>query len=103
MLQTFVTADAIASIVSKQTGIPMSRMNGNDIETYQLLHMEQTLQQRVIGQDHVLQSLSNCIRLARTKLHDKNHTLGNFLLLGPTVRPNIVIYLTRRSKKKEIL
>lgn len=86
MLQTFVTEDAIAYIISRHTGIPISRITGNELETYKLLNMEQILQKRVIGQDHILQSLSNCIRLARTKLHDMNHTLGNFLLLGPTVR-----------------
>jgi ATP-dependent Clp protease ATP-binding subunit ClpB len=85
MLDDSVTADAIAAIVARHTGIPVSRIAGKD-ETEQLLHMEDRLRQRVVGQDHALVAVSNCVRLARTRLQAHNRTLGNFLFLGPTVR-----------------
>jgi hypothetical protein len=85
MLDDSVTADAIAAIVARHTGIPVSRISGKD-ETEQLLHMEDRLRQRVVGQDHALVAVSNCVRLARTRLQAHNRTLGNFLFLGPTVR-----------------
>jgi ATP-dependent Clp protease ATP-binding subunit ClpB len=84
MLADAVTADAIATIVARHTGIPVSRITGN--ESRKLLHMEDALRKRVVGQDHALVAVSNCIRLARTRLQARDRTLGNFLFLGPTVR-----------------
>jgi ATP-dependent Clp protease ATP-binding subunit ClpB len=82
MLAEAVTADAIATIIARHTGIPVSRVAGN--ESAKLLHMEDTLRKRVVGQDHALVAVSNCVRLARTRLQAQDRTLGNFLFLGPT-------------------
>lgn len=82
MLADSVTAEAVAMIVSRHTGIPISRLTGS--ESKKLLHMEDRLREQVVGQDHALVSVSNCVRLARTRLQAQNRTLGNFLFVGPT-------------------
>jgi ATP-dependent Clp protease ATP-binding subunit ClpB len=82
LLSDAVTADAIATIVARHTGIPVSRITGS--ETQKLLHMEDRLRERVVGQDHALEAISNCVRLARTGLQARNRTLGNFLFVGPS-------------------
>lgn len=82
MLADAVTAQAIATIVARHTGIPVSRNTGS--ESRKLLHMEEKLRERVVGQDHALPAVSNCVRLARTRLQAQDRTLGNFLFLGPT-------------------
>ena len=83
MLSDSVSADAIATIIARHTGIPVSRIAGD--ESQKLLHMEEKLRKRVVGQDHALAAVSDCVRLARTRLQAQNRTLGNFLFLGPTV------------------
>lgn len=60
MLADSVTAEAVASIVARHTGIPVSRLTGS--ESKKLLHMEDRLRERVVGQDHALVSVSNCVR-----------------------------------------
>jgi ATP-dependent Clp protease ATP-binding subunit ClpB len=82
MLSDSVTAESIAHIVARHTGIPVSRITGD--EGKKLLHMEDALRKRVVGQDHALTAVSNCVRLARTRLQSQQRTLGNFLFLGPT-------------------
>ncbi|GKY98619.1 hypothetical protein MPSEU_000818600 [Mayamaea pseudoterrestris] len=82
MLAEAVTADAVATIVARQTGIPVSRIAGD--EGKKLLHIEDKLRLRVVGQEHALIAVSNCVRLARTRLQSSNRTLGNFLFLGPS-------------------
>lgn len=82
MLAEYVSADAIATCVARHTGIPVSRLTGN--ESKKLLDMEKKLVESVVGQDHALKSVSNCVRLARTRLQAQDRTLGNFLFLGPT-------------------
>lgn len=82
MLADAVTADAIATIIARHTGIPVSRIAGK--ESRKLLHLEEQLRERVVGQDHALEAVSNCVRLARTRLQARDRTLGNFLFLGPT-------------------
>ena len=89
MLADSVTADVIATIVARHTGIPVSRISTGSQESYQLLHIEDTLRQRVVGQDHVLTAIANCVRLARTNLQvsatsSSDRNMGNFLFLGPT-------------------
>jgi ATP-dependent Clp protease ATP-binding subunit ClpB len=86
LLSDAVTADAIATIVSRHTGIPISRISSSkqQHETQKLLHMEDKLRQRVIGQDHALEAVSNCVRLSRTGLQAHGKTLGTFLLVGPS-------------------
>lgn len=88
MLSDAVTAEAIATIIGRHTGIPVSRITGS--ESKKLLHMEAKLRERVVGQDHALVSVSNCVRLARTRLQARNRTLGNFLFLGPTGKPLLI-------------
>lgn len=82
MLAEAVTAEAIANIIAKHTGIPVSRITGD--EGTKLLHIEDKLRERVVGQDHALEAVSNAVRLARTRLQAHDRTLGNFLFLGPT-------------------
>jgi ATP-dependent Clp protease ATP-binding subunit ClpB len=82
LLAEAVTADAISTIVARHTGIPVSRITGS--ESKKLLKMEDKLRERVVGQDHALEAVSNCVRLARTRLQAQNRTLGNFLFLGPS-------------------
>jgi ATP-dependent Clp protease ATP-binding subunit ClpB len=82
LLAEAVTADAIATIVARHTGIPVSRITGS--ESRKLLHMEDQLRKRVVGQDHALECVSNCVRLARTRLQAADRTLGNFFFLGPS-------------------
>jgi len=82
MLAEYVSSGAIASCVAKHTGIPVSKITGS--ESAKLLDMESKLRESVVGQDHALEAVSNCVRLARTRLQAEDRTLGNFLFLGPT-------------------
>jgi ATP-dependent Clp protease ATP-binding subunit ClpB len=82
MLREEVTADDIAAVVSKWTGIPVDRMMEGERE--KLLAMEDTLTQRVIGQDEAVRAVSTAVRRARAGLQDPNRPLGSFLFLGPT-------------------
>jgi ATP-dependent Clp protease ATP-binding subunit ClpB len=82
MLSDFVSADAIATVVARLTGIPVSRITGS--ESRKLLKLEDQLRQRVVGQDAALSAVSDCVRLARTRLQAQDRPLGNFLFIGPT-------------------
>mmetsp|Transcript_11378 Transcript_11378/g.17048 ORF Transcript_11378/g.17048 Transcript_11378/m.17048 type:complete len:591 (+) Transcript_11378:22-1794(+) len=82
MLAEYVSADAVATCVARHTGIPVSKITGS--ESKKLLDMEKKLRESVVGQDHALEAVSNCVRLARTRLQAQDRTLGNFLFLGPT-------------------
>jgi len=82
MLSDYVSADAIATVVARHTGIPVSRITGS--ESRKLLQLEDRLRERVVGQDTALKAVSNCVRLARTRLQAPDRTLGNFLFVGPT-------------------
>lgn len=73
LLSDSVNAEAIATIVARHTGIPINRISGN--ETQKLLRMEDDLRKRVVGQDHALEIVSNCVRLARTGLQARDRTL----------------------------
>src|SRR5690606_5358120 len=77
-----VTADEIAELVSKWTGIPVSKMMEG--EQQKLLHMEEQLRTRVVGQDEALRAVSNAVRRARAGLQDPNRPIGSFIFLGPT-------------------
>ncbi|MFY9911442.1 MAG: AAA family ATPase, partial [Candidatus Sulfotelmatobacter sp.] len=77
-----VDKEDIASIVSKWTGIPVSKMLEG--EAHKLIGMEERLRGRVIGQETVLQRVSNAIRRARTGLSDPKRPIGSFIFLGPT-------------------
>jgi len=82
MLKEEVDEDEIAHIVSKWTGIPVSRMLEGEVK--KLLEMEDRLRRRVIGQDPALQRIADAIRRARTGLSDPKRPIGSFIFLGPT-------------------
>jgi ATP-dependent Clp protease ATP-binding subunit ClpB len=82
LLRNKVTDEEIAEVVSKWTGIPVSRMLEGERE--KLLRMEEVLHQRVIGQDEAIAAVSNAIRRSRAGLSDPNRPIGSFLFLGPT-------------------
>jgi ATP-dependent Clp protease ATP-binding subunit ClpB len=82
MLREEVTAEDIASVVARWTGIPMERMLEGERE--KLLHMEEELGRRVIGQEDAVQAVAKAVRRSRAGLQDPNRPLGSFLFLGPT-------------------
>jgi len=82
LLRNKVTEEEIAEIVSKWTGIPVSKMMEGERD--KLLHMEEQLRTRVVGQDEALKAVSNAIRRSRAGLSDPNRPNGSFLFLGPT-------------------
>jgi len=82
MLREEVTAEDIAAVVSRWTGIPVDRMMEGERE--KLLQMEQQLGKRVIGQADAVRAVSTAVRRARAGLQDPNRPLGSFLFLGPT-------------------
>lgn len=82
LLRNKVTAEEVAEVVSKWTGIPVSKMLEGEKE--KLLHMEEALHKRVIGQEEAVDSVSNAIRRSRAGLSDPNRPIGSFLFLGPT-------------------
>jgi ATP-dependent Clp protease ATP-binding subunit ClpB len=82
MLKEEVDEEDIAEVVSKWTHIPVSRLMEGEVQ--KLIHMEERLHQRVIGQDEAIKAVSNAIRRARAGLQDPNRPLGSFMFLGPT-------------------
>ena len=82
MLKEEVDEEDIAEVVSKWTHIPVSRLMEGEIQ--KLIHMEERLHRRVIGQDEAIVAVSNAIRRARAGLQDPNRPLGTFMFLGPT-------------------
>jgi len=82
MLKEEVGEEEIAKIVSKWTGIPVGRLLEGEVQ--KLVHMEERLRQRVVGQDVALASVANAIRRSRSGLSDPNRPIGSFLFLGPT-------------------
>ena len=82
LLREEVTEDDIAGVVSRWTGVPVDRMMEGERE--KLLKMEETIGQRVIGQEQAVEAVSKAVRRARAGLKDPNRPLGSFLFLGPT-------------------
>ncbi len=82
LLRTKVTEEEIAEIVSRWTGIPVSKMLEGERE--KLLHLEEELHKRVVGQDEAISAVANAIRRSRAGLSDPNRPNGSFLFLGPT-------------------
>jgi len=82
MLRQEVTAQDIAEVVSRWTGIPVDRMLEGERE--KLLHMEDKLRERVVGQDEAIAVVADAVRRARAGLQDPNRPIGSFLFLGPT-------------------
>ena len=82
MLKEEVDAEDIAEVVSKWTGIPVSKML--ESERSKLLHLEEELHKRIIGQDEAVSAVANAIRRSRTGLQDVNRPIGSFIFLGTT-------------------
>jgi ATP-dependent Clp protease ATP-binding subunit ClpB len=82
MLKEEVDEEDIAAVVSRWTGVPVSRLMEGEVQ--KLLKMEERLHQRVVGQDEAIVAVANAIRRARAGLQDPNRPLGSFIFLGPT-------------------
>jgi ATP-dependent Clp protease ATP-binding subunit ClpB len=82
MLKEEVDDEDIAEVVSKWSGVPVTRMLESEVQ--KLIHMEDRLRQRVVGQDEALGAVANAIRRARSGLQDPNRPIGSFIFLGPT-------------------
>jgi ATP-dependent Clp protease ATP-binding subunit ClpB len=82
MIEEAVTAEHIAGVVSRWTGIPVDKMLEGERD--KLLHMEDNVKRRVVGQDEAVSAVANAIRRARAGLQDPNRPIGSFLFLGPT-------------------
>lgn len=82
MIKEEVDEEDIAEVVSKWTGIPVSKMLEGEVE--KLIRMEEKLAQRVVGQDHALKAVANTVRRARAGIQDASRPIGSFLFLGPT-------------------
>ncbi|RLB85795.1 MAG: ATP-dependent chaperone ClpB [Deltaproteobacteria bacterium] len=82
MLKEEVDAEDIAQVISRWTGIPVSRMLEGERE--KLIHMEDRLGDRVIGQKEAISAISNAVRRARSGLQDPNRPIGSFIFMGPT-------------------
>ncbi|HKH23535.1 MAG TPA: ATP-dependent chaperone ClpB [Solirubrobacterales bacterium] len=82
MLTEEVTDEDVAEVVSKWTGIPVSRLMEGEVE--KLIHMEERLHERVIGQDEAVEAVSGALRRSRAGLSDPDRPIGSFLFLGPT-------------------
>jgi ATP-dependent Clp protease ATP-binding subunit ClpB len=82
LLRESVTADDVAQVVARFTGIPVARLLTGERE--KLLHMEERLRQRVVGQERAVEAIANCIRISRAGLHAHTKPMGSFLFLGPS-------------------
>jgi ATP-dependent Clp protease ATP-binding subunit ClpB len=82
MLKEQVDEEDVAKIVSKWTGIPLTKMLESEIQ--KLIHIEELLEKRVVGQDNALKVVANAIRRSRAGLVDRNRPIGVFMFLGPT-------------------
>ncbi|MGH3078747.1 MAG: ATP-dependent chaperone ClpB [Gaiellaceae bacterium] len=82
MVKEEVDEDDIAAVVASWTGIPVSRLLEGEVE--KLIHMEERLHRRVVGQDTAVEAVSNALRRARSGLQDPNRPIGSFIFLGPT-------------------
>ncbi len=82
LLKEEVDEEDIAEVVSRWTGVPVSRLMEGEIQ--KLLHMEDRLHMRIVGQDDAIRAVANAIRRARANLQDPNRPLGSFIFLGPT-------------------
>jgi len=81
-LKEEVDADDVAEVVARWTGIPVSRLLEGEVE--KLIHMEQRLHERVVGQDEAIEAVATALRRSRAGLQDPNRPIGSFLFLGPT-------------------
>jgi len=84
LIKEEVTENDIAEIVSKWTGIPVSRMLEEEKEKEKILHLEERLAERVVGQREAIEAVANAVRRSRAGLHNPQQPLGSFIFLGPT-------------------
>jgi ATP-dependent Clp protease ATP-binding subunit ClpB len=82
MVKEEVDEDDVAAVVARWTGVPVERLLEG--ETEKLIHMEERLHERVVGQDEAVEAVANALRRARTGLQDPNRPIGSFIFLGPT-------------------
>ena len=82
MLKEEVDEEDVAEVVSKWTGVPVTRLVEGEIQ--KLVHMEDRLRERVVGQDSAITAVSNAVRRARAGLQDPNRPIGSFIFMGPT-------------------
>ena len=82
LLKEEVDAEEIAAVVARWTGIPVTRLLEGEMQ--KLLHMEERLRRRVVGQPEALQAVANAVRRARSGLQDPDRPMGSFIFLGPT-------------------
>jgi ATP-dependent Clp protease ATP-binding subunit ClpB len=82
LLKEEVDEEDIAQIVAKWTGVPVSRLLEGEIQ--KLIHMEENLHRRVVGQDEAIEAVANAVRRSRSGLSDPNRPIGSFIFLGPT-------------------
>ena len=82
MLSEEVVEEDVAQVVARWTGIPVSRLLEGEVE--KLIHMEERLHERVVGQDEAVEAVSNALRRSRAGLSDPHRPIGSFLFLGPT-------------------
>ncbi|MGH3035403.1 MAG: ATP-dependent Clp protease ATP-binding subunit, partial [Gaiellaceae bacterium] len=82
MVKEEVDEDDVAEVVARWTGIPVSRLLEG--ETEKLIHLEERLHRRVVGQEEAVEAVANALRRARTGLQDPNRPIGSFVFLGPT-------------------
>src|SRR6266516_1736603 len=82
MVKEEVDEDDVAAVVARWTGIPVDKLLEG--ETEKLIHMEERLHERVVGQDEAVEAVANALRRARTGLQDPNRPIGSFIFLGPT-------------------
>jgi ATP-dependent Clp protease ATP-binding subunit ClpB len=82
MLKEEVDDEDVAEVVAKWTGIPVSKLMEGEVE--KLIHMEERLHERVVGQDEAVDAVSNALRRSRAGLQDPNRPIGTFLFMGPT-------------------
>jgi ATP-dependent Clp protease ATP-binding subunit ClpB len=82
LLKEEVDADDIAEVVSSWTGVPVSKLLEGEVE--KLIHLEERLHERVVGQDEAVSAVANAVRRARAGLQDPNRPIGSFIFLGPT-------------------
>jgi ATP-dependent Clp protease ATP-binding subunit ClpB len=82
LLKEEVGSEDVAAIVARWTGIPVTRLLEGEVE--KLLHMEERIHARVVGQDQAVQAVSNAVRRSRSGLQDPNRPIGSFIFLGPT-------------------
>jgi ATP-dependent Clp protease ATP-binding subunit ClpB len=82
MVKEEVDEDDVAAVVASWTGVPVERLLEGEVE--KLVHMEERLHRRVVGQDEAVEAVANALRRARTGLQDPNRPIGSFVFLGPT-------------------